>query len=151
MIDWPARCNSAACRWFAIQQAHQHHPERRKLLEPVLFSEYPLGREVAMKSLLLLEPLDRASCRANTSKTGAGVCDWGSECPVIYPFIRLMYSIPAEWPPTEMASKESLTAIENKQVAQQQAIAAGAAEGGATAAKTESAMTATAAKKPTDG
>ena len=62
--------------WFSIQQAWKRHPTRRALLNDLLFGEYPLGREVAMKSLLMLEPLDRAACRANVSKTGPGVCDW---------------------------------------------------------------------------
>ena len=85
--------------WSNIALAWRRHPQRREtLMRELLYAEYPLGREVAVKSLLMLEPLDRAACRANVGKTGPGVCDWKTHCPVIYPFIRSVYGIPDDWP-----------------------------------------------------
>ena len=106
--------------WFSIQQAWARHPSRRELLNDLLFGEYPLGREVALKSLLMLEPLDRAACRANESKTGPGICDWENHCPSIYPFIRKVYGIAPDWPPqaelSAVKSKKQLATMVDRRI-----------------------------------
>eukprot|EP00946_MAST-07B_sp_MAST-7B-sp1_P005263 g5263.t1 len=84
--------------WFTIMSAYERNEKNAEVFKDLLYSEYPLGKEVALKTLLALEPLDKAACRANVSKTAAGKCDWVHHAPKIFPFIRKMYNVPCDWP-----------------------------------------------------
>jgi hypothetical protein len=86
--------------WFTIMSAYERNEKNAEVFKDLLFSEYPLGKEVALKTLLALEPLDKAACRANVSKTAAGKCDWSNHAPKIFPFIRKVYGVPCDWPRT---------------------------------------------------
>ena len=86
--------------WFTIMSAYERNEKNAEVFKDLLYSEYPLGKEVALKTLLALEPLDKAACRANVSKTAAGKCDWLNHAPKIFPFIRKVYSVPCDWPRT---------------------------------------------------
>lgn len=87
--------------WYSVMSAYQRYPNRVGSLGKTLYGEYPLGKEVAIKSLLLLEPLDKAQCRSNVSKSGPGECDWDKHCPEIYTFIRSVYNLPSSFPVEE--------------------------------------------------
>ena len=93
-----AGCSRTSLKnWFTIMSAYERNEKSAEVFKDLLYSEYPPG-EVALKTLLALEPLDKAACRANVSKTAAGKCDWVHHAPKIFPFIRKMYNVPCDWP-----------------------------------------------------
>ncbi len=54
-----------------------------------------LSNGIARSTLQLLEPLDRALCRARPG------CVWSRDCDRIYTFIRKHWNIPDSWPGEE--------------------------------------------------
>ena len=68
----------------AVQRFHETHPEET--------GPDDLSEDMARNTLLFVEPLDRALCRATPS------CVWGRDCDAIYGFIREHYRVPAAWP-----------------------------------------------------
>ena len=85
--------------WFSIMLAYDRTSTKNAaVFNDLLFGEFPLGKEIALKTLLALEPLDKAACRANVSKTAAGECDWCNHAPKYTKFIRRVYDVPSEWP-----------------------------------------------------
>ena len=85
--------------WYSVMLSYTNNPDYAgEMMSSLLFDDYPLGREIALKTILTLEPLDKAACRANISKCGKGLCDWPKHQSKIYSFIRSTYQIPEDWP-----------------------------------------------------
>jgi len=69
----------------AASRSGQQHGQRDEI-------KVDLNDGIARATLLHLEPLDKALCRATEG------CDWGRDCDPVYAFIRGQWGIPGAWP-----------------------------------------------------
>ena len=88
-----ARCDEHRTQlkrmWTSVRQLHLKYPPEAHGRDEI---KVDLNDGIARSTLLHLEPLDKALCRATEG------CDWRSDCDPVYGFIRRLWSIPEAWP-----------------------------------------------------
>ena len=70
--------------WSAVRRFHETHPEET--------GPPDLSEDIARNTLLFVEPLDRALCRATPG------CLWNRDRDPSYAFIRKRWDVPDAWP-----------------------------------------------------
>jgi len=88
--------------WFVTMRTYENLVEtnNEEMIKPLLMENYPLGKHVALTTIMMIEPLDKAAYRARLLESEEEF-DWEAHCPPIYKFIRQVYDIDDAWPYNE--------------------------------------------------
>ena len=88
-----ARCDEYRAQlkrmWTSVRRLHLKYPAHAYGRDEIVVD---LNDGIARSTLLHLEPLDKALCRATEG------CDWDRDCDPVYAFIRREWDIPHAWP-----------------------------------------------------
>ena len=88
-----ARCDEYRAQlkrmWTSVRRLHLKYPSHAYGRDEIVVD---LNDGIARSTLLHLEPLDKALCRATEG------CDWHRDCDPVYAFIRREWGISQAWP-----------------------------------------------------